>query len=52
MRSSELLAGLDDDWVYERRDEHRDRVAEVMAQLAARPESDHDMPAATHAGHP
>ena len=31
----ELLAGLDDDWVYERRDEHRDRVAGVLAQLAA-----------------
>ena len=31
----ELLAGLDDDWVYERRDEHRDRVAGVLARLAA-----------------
>jgi len=31
----ELLAGLDDDWVYERRDEHRDRVGGVLARLAA-----------------
>ncbi len=31
----ELLAGLDDDWVYECRDEHRDRVAGVLARLAA-----------------
>jgi class 3 adenylate cyclase/tetratricopeptide (TPR) repeat protein len=34
----ELLAGLDDDWVYERRDELRDRVAELLALLAARAE--------------
>ena len=31
----ELLAGLDEDWVYERRDEHRERVASVLARLAA-----------------
>ena len=31
----ELLAGLDDDWAYARRDEHRDRVAGVLARLAA-----------------
>src|SRR5690242_20010846 len=31
----ELLAGLDDDWMYERRDEHRDRVVGVLARLAA-----------------
>ena len=36
----ELLAGLDDDWVYERRDEHRDRVAGVLARLAADAEGD------------
>ena len=42
----ELLAGLDDDWVLQRRDEHRDRVAGVLARLAARAESDHDLQAA------
>ena len=35
----ELLAGLYDDWVYEFRDEHRDRVASVLARLAARAEA-------------
>ena len=35
--------GLDDDWVYERRDEHRDRVAGVLARLAAGAESDGDL---------
>ena len=39
----ELLAGLDDDWVYERRDEHRDRVAHVLGRLAERAESRHDL---------
>ena len=39
----ELLAGLDEDWVYERRDEHRDRVAGVLARLAADAERDGDM---------
>jgi class 3 adenylate cyclase len=38
----ELLAGLDEDWVYERRDEHRDRVAGVLARLAAGAERDGD----------
>lgn len=42
----ELLAGLDDDWVYARRDEHRDRVAGVLAQLAGRAETTHDLQAA------
>ncbi len=42
----DLLAGLDDDWVYERRDEHRDRVAGVLAQLAAAAEADGDLRAA------
>ena len=42
----ELLAGLDDDWVYERRDEHRDRVADVLARLAARAEGERDLQAA------
>ena len=39
----ELLAGLYDDWVYECRDEHRGRVAGVLARLAARAESDGDL---------
>jgi DNA-binding SARP family transcriptional activator len=39
----ELLVGLDEDWVYERRDEHRDRVAGVLARLAADAERDGDM---------
>ena len=42
----ELLAGLDDDWVYERRDEHRDRAANVLARLAVRAENDRDHQAA------
>jgi class 3 adenylate cyclase/tetratricopeptide (TPR) repeat protein len=42
----DLLSGLDDDWVYDRRDEHRDRVAAVLARLAARAESDQDLKAA------
>ena len=42
----ELLAGLDDDWVYEHRDEHRERVAGVLARLAARAEDAQDLPAA------
>jgi class 3 adenylate cyclase/tetratricopeptide (TPR) repeat protein len=36
----DVLAGLDDDWVYARRDEHRDRVAGVLARLAARAEDE------------
>jgi class 3 adenylate cyclase/tetratricopeptide (TPR) repeat protein len=36
----ELLAGLDDDWVYDCRDEHRDRVAGVLARLGADAEGD------------
>jgi class 3 adenylate cyclase/tetratricopeptide (TPR) repeat protein len=39
----ELLAGLDDDWVYERRDEHRGHVAEVLARLAASAERNQDL---------
>jgi DNA-binding SARP family transcriptional activator len=42
----DLLADLDDEWVLQRRDEHRDRVAGVLAQLAVRAESDHDLQAA------
>jgi DNA-binding SARP family transcriptional activator len=42
----ELLVDLDDDWVYGCRDEHRDRVASVLARLAARAESDEALEAA------
>ena len=34
----ELLAGLDDEWVYEHRDEHRLRVSELLEAMAARAE--------------
>src|SRR5271167_10212 len=39
----DLLEGLDDEWVYERRDEHRDRVGTVLAQLAAAAEEQGDL---------
>lgn len=42
----EVLTGLDDDWVYERRDEHRDRLSDVLARLADRVEAAGDLPAA------
>jgi class 3 adenylate cyclase/tetratricopeptide (TPR) repeat protein len=42
----EVLAGLDDDWVYERRDEYRDRVADVLGRLAARAEGEGHLRAA------
>ena len=42
----ELLAGLDDDWVYECRDELRDRVAGLLALLAARAEGEGELQAA------
>src|SRR4051812_9968967 len=42
----ELLDGLDDDWVYAARDEHRDRVAGALATLAAGAEERGDMAAA------
>jgi class 3 adenylate cyclase len=41
--AGELLAGLDEDWVYEWRDEHRDRVAGVLSRLAADAERDQDL---------
>src|SRR3954471_20792142 len=31
----ELLTGLEDDWAFEARDEHRDRMGAVLAELAA-----------------
>ncbi len=46
MCRGELLGGLDDEWVYERRDEHRDNVAGVLAQLAAGAENASDIQAA------
>lgn len=42
----ELLAGLDDDWVYERRDEQRDKIAGVLARLASIAEDEQDLEAA------
>jgi class 3 adenylate cyclase len=35
----ELLEGLDDEWVYEARDEHRDRVAKALWDLAGEAEA-------------
>jgi class 3 adenylate cyclase len=43
LSQGELLAGLDEDWVYERRDEHRDRVGDVLARLAAGAENGGDL---------
>jgi class 3 adenylate cyclase/tetratricopeptide (TPR) repeat protein len=42
----DLLHGLDDEWVYERRDEHRDRVGATLERLAAQAEERGDLPAA------
>ena len=42
----EMLAGLDDDWAYECRDEHRGRVADVLARLAAAGERGGDLASA------
>lgn len=39
----ELLEDLDDDWVYERRDEHRDRIASLLTQLASAAEERGDL---------
>lgn len=39
----ELLVGLEDEWVYEYRDEHRARVAELLERIAARAESAGDL---------
>jgi class 3 adenylate cyclase/DNA-binding SARP family transcriptional activator/tetratricopeptide (TPR) repeat protein len=46
MARGELLEGIDDDWAYERRDEHRDRLAEVLAGLASDAEESGDLSAA------
>jgi DNA-binding SARP family transcriptional activator len=42
----ELLAGLDDDWVYEARDAHRDRLIAAYGRLAAAAERSGDRAAA------
>ena len=39
----ELLPGLEDEWAFEARDEHRARTAAVLEQLAARPEAAGDL---------
>ena len=41
-----LLAGLEDDWVHERRDELRDRCGEALAAAAAKAEAAGDLDAA------
>jgi DNA-binding SARP family transcriptional activator len=42
----ELLAGLDEEWVYEYRDAHRLRMAELLEQMAVRVETGGDLGAA------
>lgn len=42
----DLLAGLDDEWVYEAREEHRDRLAAALGTLAAEEERRGDLAAA------
>ncbi len=42
----ELLADLDDDWVYERRDEHRASVVALLQRMAAAAEASGDLAAA------
>jgi DNA-binding SARP family transcriptional activator len=42
----ELLAGLDDDWVYSARDDHRDRLIAAYSRLAAAAEQAGDVAAA------
>ncbi len=44
--TGELLPDLEEDWVYEARDEHRARLSAVLASLAARAEADGDRPGA------
>jgi DNA-binding SARP family transcriptional activator/tetratricopeptide (TPR) repeat protein len=46
LAGDELLAGLEDDWVYERRDALRDRIAEALAAAAADAEARGDLAAA------
>jgi class 3 adenylate cyclase len=42
----DLLAGLDDEWVYERRDEHAERVGSALERLAAEAEEAGDLASA------
>ena len=42
----ELLAGLDDEWVYDHRDAHRARLSEVLERIAAGAEAAGDVAAA------
>jgi DNA-binding SARP family transcriptional activator len=44
--SRELLAGFDDDWIHQRRDELRDRLAAALGAAAAEAEASGDMQAA------
>src|SRR4051812_4802749 len=39
LSDGELLAGLDDDWVYEARESHRDRLGDVLERLAGAAET-------------
>jgi DNA-binding SARP family transcriptional activator len=38
----ELLAGLDEEWVYEQRDLHREALSDLLERVAARAEADGD----------
>jgi class 3 adenylate cyclase/tetratricopeptide (TPR) repeat protein len=44
--SGDLLADLDEDWVYERRDEHRARVTALLERMAADAEASGNLAAA------
>jgi DNA-binding SARP family transcriptional activator/tetratricopeptide (TPR) repeat protein len=46
-RGSELLAGIDEEWVYAARDEHRDRLMAALAAAADAAEAAGDLAAAT-----
>jgi DNA-binding SARP family transcriptional activator/KaiC/GvpD/RAD55 family RecA-like ATPase len=43
LAGGELLAGLDDEWVLEERDEHRAALSDLLERLAARAESAGDL---------
>ena len=45
-RGGDLLEDLDDDWVYERRDEHRARLVALLERMAAAAEAAGDLAAA------
>jgi DNA-binding SARP family transcriptional activator len=46
LASGDLLADLEDDWVYERRDEHRMRVVALLERMAAAAEAEGNLAAA------